>query len=231
MTSKTATQPANRGTVTISHKDLAQLLLPVLPHVAQDRYSMVPVLEAVRLTTVGGYLTATATDRYTAAKTRHPVPEGTEFHALVTARQLKGLLAMFKPARGQVGELTLTVTERGDLQVEGPSALFAGASIHYDVLDAEYPKVDTIFAANLGRTEVEQARTVALNAAFMAKFQLAARDGLPIEVSAGAAHQPVVVTSGDHFVGIIMPVRSSGDPTSVDWSTVLPPVVKSVVTE
>lgn len=217
----TSTTP---NTLTITYRALADLILPVLPHVDGSR--TMPILESVKLETVGGFLTATATDRYTIAVCRMAVDESVQFSAIVDARELRALLAMFKPRRGLLDELTLTVdpaTHR--MRVEGPGALFSNAIIEYAVMDAEYPKVNQIFD-RIG-AEATVTGKVSLNPALLAKFQHAARQHEPIVVRVGQPNRPVFITAGEHFIGAIMTTRwgEKSEPTA-DWTTIFPDTVK-----
>lgn len=192
------------NSITVTHRDLKDLLTPVLPHV--DGSGRVPVLGCVSLQTRGGYLTATATDRYTIAVTRLAVEPGTEFTALVQAVELKALLAMFKPSRYTIGQsLTLTI-EDDDLRVEGAGALFSSAVIKYSVYKGEYPKCDALFTAKATKDTGESFN---LNGNLLAKFRCAAHAGEPLEFT--NAGGKTFVKSGDHFTGIIMQARKQAD--------------------
>jgi len=211
------TGSANR--LTITYRDLADLVLPVLPHT--DDSGSLPVLSYVKFETLGGYLTALATDRYTIACSRMKVDDDVHFNVLIPRHELKAILAMFKPRRGVVDQLTLAATDACTLQVEGPGSLFSNAIIEYRLGDGEFPKITNIFS-RIG-TDITTDGHVALNPHLLAKFQLAARLNDAIQVHVGTPSRPVFITSGDHFMGAIMPVRKSEEP---DWSAIFPTVVK-----
>lgn len=215
------------NTLTITHTALAELVLPVLPHASTEKYGP-SVLECVQFHTAGGYLTAMATDRYTVAACRMPVAADVSFNALVPAQQVKALLVMFKPHRNMTGELTLTVTEHGTLQAEGPGALFGKATIEYALDHGQFPKVASIFAEMANATELDGG-AVGLNPHLLAKFQHATRNAMPIQVRPTTPNRPVFVTCDDHFLGAIMPTRIVGGSeasTAGDWSAIFPTTVK-----
>lgn len=216
--------------LTITHRALAGLVAPVLPHV--DHSGSLPVLGCVKIETVGGYLTATATDRYAVALSRMPVTEDVEFRAVIDQRDLRALLTMFKPRRNVTDDLTLEVTHTpGTLRVEGPGALFSNAVIEYALMDAEYPKLTQIFDRRHGEPSTDG--HVNVNPALLAKFQHAAMPNAPIHIDLGDGKRPIFITAGDNFIGALMPVRKVVDGASAepDWSTVLPATIKGELAE
>lgn len=215
--------------LTITHRALTELVAPVLPHV--DQSQSLPVLGCVKLETVGGYLTATATDRYAVALSRVPVGEDVQFHAVIDQRDLRALLAMFKPRRGETDDLTLEVTSPHTLRVEGPGALFSNAVIEYALMESEYPKLSQIFERRHGEPSTDG--LVDVNPTLLAKFQHAAGPNSPIHIDLGDGKRPIFITAGDNFIGALMPVRKvvDGSQTEPDWSTVLPTVVKGELAE
>lgn len=222
MDSTTATTSGNR--LSITHREFADLVLPVLPHT--DTSGSLPILSWVKFETVGGYLTALATDRYTIACSRMKVDDEVQFNVLIPREELRAILAMFKPRRGVVDQLTLTETDTGTLRVEGPGSLFSNAVIEYRLGDGLFPKVQQIFG-RMG-SEVSTDGHVALNPLLLAKFQHAARMHEPIQVHVGQPKRPVFITSGEHFMGAIMPVgKSDGEKDAQpDWSAVFPSIVQ-----
>jgi DNA polymerase III sliding clamp (beta) subunit (PCNA family) len=202
--------------ITITHQELKDLLTPVLPHV--DQTGMMPILGCVSFETRAGYLTATATDRYTIAITRMKVEPETEFKALIQANECKSLLAMFKPSKLHGGEaLTLTI-DGHELRVEGAGALFSSAVIKYNLYEGEYPKITGIFQAAADSTMT--AEPFNLNGQLLAKFRLAARPAEPLTFTASAPNRPVFVRSGNHFIGAIMTMRNSSEEPASDWTSI-----------
>ncbi len=57
----------------------------------------------------------------------------------------------------------------------------------------------------------------------LADLRGVSRDNKPIKVSTFGANRPVAVTCGDHFVGLLMPVRMAGDPAIglTEWAELL----------
>ncbi len=64
---------------------------------------------------------------------------------------------------------------------------------------------------------------VYLSADLLADFKGVTRDNKPIKVSTFGANRPVAVTCGDHFVGLLMPVRVDDDPGTplTEWAELL----------
>lgn len=214
--------------LSLTHVQLTQLLVPVLPHADNPGADWgLPVLQHVHLQTRAGFLTATATDRYTCAIARVPAPEDVKVDALLHAGDAKALLAMFKPKRGQHDqELELAFSE-GQLQVTGGGVLFSNAVVTYALGGWDFPKVRFIFEERLGVKG--DGEPFALNPALLAKFAVASKalGQLPMRVHTTSQHRPTLVTVGDSFIGAIMPVKSTDDEDAPDWTTFLEvPVVK-----
>lgn len=219
--------------ITLKYTELAQLLLPVLPHVESHRYNTLPILECVHLEVRAGHLTATATDRYTAAISRVKLggeDAPAEWSAALHHSHIKGLLAMFKPARHDMADSTVTLTHTGDaIRAEGGGVLFSSASVEYRLSLGEYPNVSSIFEERL--TAKPEAEPFAINAKLLAKFAVAVGNlGDPLEVRSTSRNRPTIVTVGDRFLGAIMPMRISTEPEPVAWAEFLAPRKVKAVT-
>lgn len=215
-------KPTNK--IEMTHAQLSELLLPVLPHTDQSRFSYTPALEHVHLQTRGEHLTATATDKYTLAIARVPTRKGAKVDAMLHQRDAKALLALFKPARRTAEvdlPLTLTFT-KGGLRVEGTSAKFPSAVVTYELGWAhEFPPIRPIVQDRLGVKG--DGEPFALNPVLLAKFAVASKalGGLPLQVHSTSTNHPTLVTIADSFIGVIMPVRSAGE-DDTDWAAFLP---------
>lgn len=191
--------------LTIALTDLHQLLKPVLPHVDNNR--SLPVLGCVSFATHNGWLTATATDRYTIGVSRLRVDPDVQFECLIQAAELKSLLAMFKPSRNGAGE-AVTFTVDGPLvRVTGASAMFAEASVAYNRYEGEYPKVHQILD---GADEPGEPGLIGINPQLLTRFVHAQRLRQPVVLSRPHPTRPLFVRA-EGFLGAIMPARLSDD--------------------
>jgi hypothetical protein len=197
--------------VTLSLVELRDLIAPVLPHC--DYGHTLPVLGCVEFRTHGEWLIATASDRYTIGVCRHKVPEGTSFNCLVQAPELKAMLAMFKPSRGADHAVRMTI-DGAFLRVQGVSAMFAEATVSYNLYQGEYPRVGQILEQ---LPQGGEFKPTALDPQKLAKFGAAARLRQPVVLSGHSPEKPIFVRAGEHFVGAIMPVRGA---EVADWSDV-----------
>lgn len=224
-----------RPSLTITARNLRDLLAPVLPLAGSDHD--LPVLCAVLLRVQGRYLTATTTDRFRVGICRHEFAtaedggEGgdADFRALVRTADVRRVLSTFKPTRYLDPLLSLTVD--GDrLVVESDDGTLDGgvsARLGLPLERGEYPKVDSIVVEAL-TADTNRVDTFGVNPAFLADFKHAARHGMPLVVRPGIKpSKPVGVMCGEHFVGAIMPRRVIGT-SSTDAGTEAQAVAETV---
>ena len=211
-------------TVALNASQFRFLVAPVIPLAEKTTWGP-PILNAVFIEGEGQYLTATATDRYTAGVQRIKVDvDVTGFTALVSIRSLRSILSIFKTTRKFNPELTFTVTDT-TFAVEAVGTMgmdtgFISGSMAWPLVDGQYPKVRGIIAD-------AQARAVEgdylLNPAFLAGFQSAQHHGEPMLMRGTPGHA-IFVQIGADFVGAIMQVRSSDAPVfDADWATYFAP--------
>lgn len=190
----------------ISTKALAQLTKPVIPLAHKD--GMLPVLNAVRLQAFGKYLTASATDRYKAGMARvelDPAPPA-GLDIIIRLAELRRLLAIFKSDAKTERTVTITVLDHG-IKVEQAFGLdFLDASMTFPRESGDFPNIAALFKTEQPAQPVS---SVALDASHIAEFRHAIREGEPLIVRSGEQNRPIVVTAGSHFVGLLMPMRSS----------------------
>jgi len=217
-------------TLTIELHELRWLLSAALPFAAKD-LSAFPSLEAVRLETRGGYVTATATDRYVVGMARVKAKGAKGFEALIRAKDVRHILATFKNRRGVFSTVNLGVTpgKPGSVTVGLADGLFAGAvdlTARYELVDGDFPKLGKIFREWKPSTKP----VGAFNPAYLAKFANVTREHRdPVQVSIGVRTSkvagedptsgPALVQAGDYFLGAIMPVRGAGVDAAADVAT------------
>ncbi|GIH93909.1 hypothetical protein ACFFMN_15840 [Planobispora siamensis] len=212
------------ATTEMTGRELRQFLGAVLPHAGID--DTLPVLTVVILDASGGMLHALASDRYTLALARHPLPEtaSSPLTGAVAAAALQAIVRQIK-ARARV-RLTLTTEGLSIDQLSDPQI-----SYHLPNRPAFAPLLHwrPWLAEQLQQKPelvVTAARAVALNPAFLARFRTASRDGLPLKMR--PMGRCMVITCGNHFLGLAMPMGRSTDHAAspdplTDWLTTPPP--------
>ncbi|GAA1639124.1 hypothetical protein GCM10009700_27610 [Brevibacterium sanguinis] len=119
------------NSVTVTSAELIAAVKRVIPHTAAANQYL-PVLECIRFEVRGGYLTLSATDRFTLIETRIglsvEVGEDDSFVFLANAKRLKDLLPAFKAGR------LVTVTDGGEFN-----------SIHVPGNDGDFPAVNKLW--------------------------------------------------------------------------------------
>jgi len=220
-------------TLTLTAREFRDLVTPVIPMAHKDR--MIPILNAVRIESVGNYLIASATDRFAIGMSRHAPsekpPKGLAI--MIPLPSLRLILATFKPSRDVDPQLEFIVTAKGErlrLNQTGGAFDFFEASITYPLEQGEWPGLPKIIT-NQADSDETPTKVIGLNASLLAKFQGAVRGGEPIEITIGANNRPILITAGDHFIGALMPTLLSnsdaGTSTVSEWSALLDSAPKS----
>lgn len=221
-------------TITLTATQLRDLVTPVLPHASKD--VTLPILTALRIRTTGQYVTAIATDRYRIGFQRialDPAPEA-GFDATVYVGALKQILGIFRPTRAHNPTLSLTV-EGEKLTVAAADTLdsafgarggFVGASLTFQLVNGDYPKLDRLVRDALEGEPEQAAMAATFNPEFLADFRIGQPRHQPMRISpTGAATRPWLIRIGDDFLGLLVPVRfadaasTPGDPAS--WLALL----------
>lgn len=196
-------------TLTITARDLRDLLEPVLPFAGKD--DMLPVLAGVMIQADGHTVTATTTDRFRLAICRHistvKVPK---FEALIRTKDLRRVLTLFRANRFDNPTLRMAFNGKS-LKVSTTEGFggITGASLTFDYLNGEFPRAWSVIRDALNSGE-PRADIFGLNPAFLADFKAAsrvAREPLVFRTGAGAG-KPLIVMAGDHFIGALMPRRT-----------------------
>lgn len=217
------------STFTIQPYELDQWLAPAIELAGRD--DMIPVLTAILLDGNDRVLTSTATDRYRAGITRHCIPEeqgGIEFapvsepfHVLLPAGAARALLSTFKPrARRAPKETVLTVVVDTDaetmvgagiLTVSGMTYAGHRATVEFDLMQGEYPKVARLVRDAITRPYGDaRPAVVGVNPELIAGFRKAVRDvrSETLVIHPGVLPKDAIgFTAGDYFAGCLMPRR------------------------
>lgn len=222
-------------TLTLTAREFAQLVDPVLPFVTQDE--TLPILTAVRITTAGGYAIARATDRYRAAFQRVPIahPEGEPlldgFDALLSARAIKAIRSTFKVGRANSLDSRLSLTVDGehvDVASVGGLGLgdLAGATLRLHQVLGKFPPIETLI--NWDSSE-DAGQDLMVNTRFLADLKATTREDAmtPLVIHPAAQGKSIRVSRGADFVAIIQPVLGSVDLATRDsWESILAPAAQ-----
>lgn len=218
--------------ITLTATQLRDLLTPVIPHASKDE--TLPTLRAVHIRTAGKYVTAIATDRYRIGFQRvalDPEPEA-GFDAVLSAVAIKRLLALFRPSRSHNPAVRLTIDGARITAAaastlddgEQPNMWFlgdglAGASLTFQLVDGDYPKVDRLIRDALNSKAEDAAMAPSFNPEFLADFRIGQPKHIPMQISAtGPVKKPWLIRIGDDFIGLLVPVRYA-DPATAPGDT------------
>ncbi|NEA59500.1 hypothetical protein G3I60_36405 [Streptomyces sp. SID13666] len=185
--------------------DFPHLLKQVTPHISAD--TTLPSINGVRFEADTTHLYAIATDRYTMAVTRRPVPRGTAagWSAFVSAADLKAVRSF------------ATLTRRTPLFVDlspcGQRLTFTAGAMALAVPTVNLPMAVTrrinwrTLIADAMKAMPNLTTEVDLNPTFLGRWASAARN-VPLTVWGTDAKKPLLIACGDDFVGLQMPVQS-----------------------
>jgi hypothetical protein len=221
--------------VSVPAAKLREMLEAVIPHASPD--DTLPSLVAVRFEVAGGTLYVAATDRYTLAVARYPVPGAQEApvpDAGVTLplKAAKSLRRMLKNGQGVAALLLADETFSADAGSQSGKWAVT-TSLEFPDWRATLRKMLTAPPAELGDGH-------GMGAEILGRFTAGAdpftRNPLRIRVTFGGTSQkfnrepepaPVmVITRGDWFIGAAMPVRIGeydGHGAWDDWAAVVAP--------
>lgn len=212
-----AKKKATTRTVTLTVHELHRLLAPVVPLACPD--ATLPAINAVHLLTVGDYLTAAATDRFRAGIQRVRPQAGAPgpIDALVNLDDIKRLLRVFKPVRGQdPADVHLTVD---DTVVWAESAgglgfTLAELKVGARIVPDEFPNIGSLLQRRIGAHVEDAGSAVGVNPDYLASFKAAAKaaqeSGIILAPPPAGSKEPLLVHVGDDFIGLLMPRRPHG---------------------
>lgn len=193
-----------------------------------SRDPSLPMLTCVRVRIgTDGKITADATDRFTMGRRTFHLNE--EFPAsvevLVPIDEVTAIAKIHGAARrGNKNPLSVTVVGGLPLVVGKPWAAQGGTitissgggrqrkvvSTHPGIASG-YVDIDALIDAAMG-VEPEPLQIAAFRPEYIARFsKVSRRNGESMRVTLTKPHKPMIVTIGDHFVGMVMPmnIRSS----------------------
>lgn len=185
-------------TVEIKSSLLVQLLEGASTHAGKDK--SLPTLNAVNLAGEGGYLIATATDRYRLIEGKIELESGQGLTpSLVSLADVKRIITLVKDNKANQA----TFNRIGDLL----TVSVLEGSITVQLLDGTFPPTQELFAKSEG--EPVAIEGVAFNPAFFADYVKIAGKGEAVKL---------------YFTGEGKPIRVRLTSKSVDWRALLMPM-------
>lgn len=183
-----------------------------------------PMLNAVRLEFAESQLVAVATDRFVLGVQRVDY-SGEAFAVMLSAPDVVNLARIAKTATRdqQWRDVEVEITReqfwpagadsRTDAPTERPDGRVAtvafrfnsGEAITIQTLDVEFPKYRQLIPSD-DTVTVDPAGVKGFNAGYLAKFSKVPGSHQMV-VSVGKPGKPAVISIGDDFIGLIMPVR------------------------
>jgi hypothetical protein len=208
----------NKSEVTVTAADLRLLLRAVLPHAGRTCH---PLLNSVRVEYEPGALWTAATDRYTLAAQRVLVAASSTANAAVAVTIGRGdarrILRHIGPP-GPPAPIQLTIA------ADGLTLARAGSRLHVPSVDGNYPDWRKLIGRYLHRSDPAAVPALGINPAMLGRHKQAWKlhrkrnlntDAAAVLIPPGRQDEPLVVTIGDHYVGLQMPRRPGAQHTPV----------------
>ena len=197
---------------TVETLDLRQALQAVIVHADPDPEN--PVVHRVRLE-VGGDVTVTATNRFTAAAALVSIRDSLDGEVDtidLAPGDVKEVLALFKVDTKGAGDEVLRIEADADhVRFTDASGLFDGKSYRLPrraSLD-KFPDIRKLVAAVLARPAATPER-LEVNGRLMGLFSTAAKAyGETLTVEPTGDRTSLVIGCGESFIGLLMPVSTS----------------------
>lgn len=198
---------------TMTRRDLNRGLTTALTFAGKDE--TLPMLYGVELAIHKGKLIIAATDRFRVGLVKLSPPDlkGADgrigFLERAAASRILKLIGG-GTARSKLLEVVVTVTDR-ELTVDSPGE----AKLTVPLKDEAFPRYRHILEESLAREGSLESWNV--NMSYLADFKAAVwGSGDRATVRASAFGKPIIVAIGDHFIGVLMPVRPEGDTAYAD---------------
>lgn len=213
MTAPAKSKPQVKVEPSILSLELHRILTDAQLFASRD--ATLPMIYAVQLEADGERLHARATDRFTLGISTTPYV-GPKFKVLLPLPEVDLIRTFARPGRGWRKErrTTLHVTPQGTLL----RINIDGMQLSVPTSKGEFPKYKQLFPENGAEVEAVPGG-MGFNPAYLARFGRVSGNYGGARYYRIGANKPMVVTVGENFVGLIMPVRTPGD---VQTKLVLP---------
>lgn len=199
--------------LTVQADDLLRGLQAVAPHASKPSSSF--VLDVVRFEVVNDRLLLLATDRHVLAMWRFPTRTNyptvpAEFAASVSMNEVKRLIPFLRDGKSLPAVLTLA---DGALTVN-----VCGSVLRTSNVEAAFPAVHHLIeAAVASANDPFEAMQRAYDPAQLAKFVKAAGRDDAVVLHPALPNKPGLVTVGENFVALVMPIRHAAPVTVENW--------------
>jgi hypothetical protein len=199
------------GSVTVKAGAFSQVLADVLPHITDD----FELLRVVCLRAADGTLTATATDRYTLGQSRIAcVGDAIPDRTLISSAHAKFLSDLLAPMRDRSGPAITIGVSDGVFRLTWQDFSVPGMPQKIDLSLStknlqDFPVYEKLLDHAAQQT-ANLAGPIGLNPTLLARFAVPCRWNDVPEFHVRTATSTVLVRIGDHFTGLIMPVRLAG---------------------
>lgn len=207
------------SSITLTSTELKNLMTPLLP-IARLGGDTMPLLSGVQLEVFGDELVCSVTDRFRLGLTRHKLAHPVEFSAVLDHVDIRRVLSILKPNRDTDPVICLTA-EDDRVHVEHAGGLFDSLQMTFRQVPGDRPKLYPLLLGALAKTP--GTASARINATYLAQFADAKRshaDAMDVTVT-DDPNPMVVVRVGDHFIGVLMPLRKSTEDVVVDWQAIL----------
>jgi len=175
----------------------------------------IPMLHAVRLEATGTHLLAVATDRFVLGVSRAPY-EGTPFMITLPMPEVKLVVGACKLKAGRFIKpddvVDLRVTPKGTLL----HVALDETVITVPTFKGDFPYPDWRKLLGISTNVDEVLGTVAVNPTYLAKFGRIGPTRAKFYLR--GPNKPVMVSVGEDFVGLIMPIRPADGEDPKLWS-------------
>ncbi|MDF3309797.1 hypothetical protein P3H15_32785 [Rhodococcus sp. T2V] len=191
--------------------------------------STLPMICGVELSIHKGKLIVAATDRFRLGIVRMSVEDRTGRAGrigFVGRDSAVRLLKVIRGGRGHLRDAPIAVTVEG----EQISFAFDFTTLAFALQDSEFPDVKKHIAASLANEGTSE--RWAMNPVYLASFQKAmwSRGDKAIIKTPPLPARPVLITVGEHFIGLQMPVRETDlDSNFTSWNDFLAEEVEEKV--
>lgn len=220
----------------ITAKQFASLIQPLVPLAASDY--MLPLLNAIRFESQGSHVVGLATDRFRAGIHRVALAEAAtdDFQFLLSLASIRRIVQIFKAPR-HVDPLIRFTVEPNRVLVSQSGGLedIDEATIAFPTLEGTFPNIRKLISDQLAEVG-EPVNDLVVNATYIGDFRHAITDATPLVIRTSNTQpgnlkrrSPIVVTAGDDFVGLLMPVMAEATEQAArlsDWATFLNPKPK-----
>jgi hypothetical protein len=198
--------------------DLAAALKAVVSFAAPESEHL-PALTAVHVQREGNAVLFSATDRYTLGRYRVELHDATDTSGLDILIPVDAAKAIIKMASQRGASFVILDQDDSTLKVNNLES-----RSEFRAVEASFPRIDILLttAVTHALADTDEAKHPArYTPRLLARFEKAADRGDYVTIWPAPKWKPNLVTVGDSFVGLIMPVK--GETSCPSWVAALDP--------